>query len=182
MIKRFGLALIVGTLVSSCGGGMNEEPIRQVDSLIQVVNEAEQQLKLLDPKVYEGLLDTVKADVDFIQSHYPDTMDLGTAVKVDYYRRTLKSVRKYTNVYVSQTGELTYTNSQLSGLKKDLESEILDPDSFMEIFPAEKNAVSRHKESVVNIKAWYESIESSYERRKPGIDSLITYIKEHSDK
>ena len=108
-------------------------------------------------------------------------MDLQTALKVDYYYRTIKSVRKFSETYSSQNSELNYTIKQLNNLKNDLAIEILDKESFMEIFPAESQAVSRHKESVENLKAWHESIGTSYNRHKSGIDSLIVYIKESAE-
>ena len=172
MIRLVAIASLIGFL-SSCSETQNEKSIQQVDSLLTVVTGAQVNLSALNPDDYSSLVDTVKQDVQFIQSQYPDTMDLQTALKVDYYYRTIKSVRKFSETYSSQNSELNYTIKQLNNLKNDLAIEILDKESFMEIFPAESQAVSRHKESVENLKAWHESIGTSYNRHKSGIDSLI---------
>ena len=180
MIRLVAIASLIGFL-SSCSETQNEKSIQQVDSLLTVVTGAQVNLSALNPDDYSSLVDTVKQDVQFIQSQYPDTMDLQTALKVDYYYRTIKSVRKFSETYSSQNSELDYTIKQLNNLKNDLAIEILDKESFMEIFPAESQAVSRHKESVENLKAWHESIGTSYNRHKSGIDSLIVYIKESAE-
>ena len=180
MIRLVAIASLMGFL-SSCSETPNEKSIQQVDSLLTVVTGAQVNLSALNPDDYSSLVDTVKQDVQFIQSQYPDTMDLQTALKVDYYYRTIKSVRKFSETYSSQNSELDYTIKQLNNLKNDLAIEILDKESFMEIFPAESQAVSRHKESVENLKAWHESIGTSYNRHKSGIDSLIVYIKESAE-
>lgn len=180
MIRLVAIASLIGFL-SSCSETQNEKSIQQVDSLLTVVTGAQVNLSALNPDDYSSLVDTVKQDVQFIQSQYPDTMDLQTALKVDYYYRTIKSVRKFSETYSSQNSELNYTIKQLNNLKNDLAIEILDKESFMEIFPAESQAVSRHKESVENLKAWHESIGTSYNRHKSGIDSLIVYIKESAE-
>ena len=180
MIRLVAIASLIGFL-SSCSETQNEKSIQQVDSLLTVVTGAQVNLSALNPDDYSSLVDTVKQDVQFIQSQYPDTMDLQTALKVDYYYRTIKSVRKFSETYSSQNSELNYTIKQLNNLKNDLAIEILDKESFMEIFPAESQAVSRHKESVENLKAWHESIGTSYNRHKSGIDSLIVHIKESAE-
>ena len=180
MIRLVAIASLIGFL-SSCSETQNEKSIQQVDSLLTVVTGAQVNLSALNPDDYSSLVDTVKQDVQFIQSQYPDTMDLQTALKVDYYYRTIKSVRKFSETYSSQNSELNYTIKQLNNLKNDLAIEIIDKESFMEIFPAESQAVSRHKESVENLKAWHESIGTSYNRHKSGIDSLIVYIKESAE-
>ena len=136
MIRLVAIASLIGFL-SSCSETQNEKSIQQVDSLLTVVTGAQVNLSALNPDDYSSLVDTVKQDVQFIQSQYPDTMDLQTALKVDYYYRTIKSVRKFSETYSSQNSELNYTIKQLNNLKNDLAIEILDKESFMEIFPAE---------------------------------------------
>ncbi|MDA9938127.1 hypothetical protein N9D34_00760 [Salibacteraceae bacterium] len=178
LVAIFGLIGVLG----SCSENPNEKPIQQVDSLLTVVTVVQSKLAELSPEDYSNLVDTIKQDVQFIQSQYPDTMDLQTALKVDYYYRTIKSVHKFSETYVSQNSELNYTQGQLNNLKKDLENNLFDKESFLEVFPAESKAVARHKESVGNIKAWHESIGSSYYRHKAGIDSLIVFIKESAEK
>ncbi len=180
MNRLVAIASLIGFL-SSCSETPNEKSIQRVDSLLTVVTGAQVNLTALNPGDYSSLVDTVKQDVQFIQGQYPDTMDLQTALKVDYYYRTIKSVRKFSETYSSQNSELNYTIKQLNNLKNDLSIEILDNESFTEIFPAESQAVSRHKESVENLKAWHESIGTSYNRHKSGIDSLIVYIKQSAE-
>lgn len=177
-MKEIIAVLGLAGVLTSCSESPNEKPIRQVDSLLTVVSAAHEKLQTINPEDYQLILDTIKQDVQFIQSHYPDTMDLQTALKVDYYYRTIKSVNKFKSTHSSQNTELNYTQTQLGNMKKDLENELMDVESFKELYPSEAKAVSRHKESVGNLKAWHESIESTYKRHKPGIDSLITYIKE----
>jgi hypothetical protein len=180
MNRLIAFVSLIGFLIS-CSESPNEKPIQQVDSLLIVVAGAQGNLASLNSNDYSSLIDTVKQDVQFIQSQYPDTMDLQTAFKVDYYYRTIKSVRKFSETYSSQNSELNYTMTQLNNLKNDLSNEIFDKESFVEIFPSESKAVARHKESVENLKSWHESIGMAYNRHKPGIDSLIVYIKESVD-
>lgn len=181
-MRKILSAVLVSFVFASCADHPNQKQMVQVDSLMNIVSGAQKTMNNIDPDLYNSILDTVKEDVSFIQSHYPDTLNLPLALKIDYYYRTLKSVRKFTDTYVSQKNELVYTNNQLSNLKKDLDNEVLDVESFNEIFPAESQAVERHKESVSNLKVWHESIGSTYDRHKPGIDSIITYIKNYPGK
>ncbi len=179
MRKIFAIPVVIATVLG-CSDHPNQKQITQVDSLMTIVTSAEKTMSDLNPDEFAKILDTVKQDVSFIQSHYPDTMDLPIALKIDYYYRTLKSVRKFKETFKSQKSELTYTNQQLSNLKQDLDNEVLKVDDFKELFPLEAQAVERHNESVSNIKVWHESIGSTYSRHKPGIDSIITYIKTNS--
>ncbi len=177
-MKNLTILFATITVLASCSDHPYQKQIQKVDSLLVVVNDAEQILQNLSPNDYDGMLDTVSQDVKFIQNHYPDTMDLQTALKVDYYYRTIKSVSKFSTTLSSQSAELQYSKSQLKNMRQDLENEILNEESFEQLYPAEGQAVGRHRESVGNLKAWHETIAKTFNRHKPGIDSLIVYIKE----
>lgn len=168
----------IAVMLISCSSVKNEAEVKKVDSLMVLIENAKTELELINPETLREIEDTVVFDVKFIQTEYADTMSLDVAVVVDSYGRMLKSISKFKKTFGEQTSDVKYSSEQLKDMKKDLESGILNKESFDEFYPAEEESVSRLVESNKNLKIWYESISEGFDKRRAPIVQMIKDIQE----
>ncbi|MCB0481235.1 MAG: hypothetical protein KDC83_07365 [Flavobacteriales bacterium] len=171
------LLVVISAFFGSCNNNPNQPEINKVDSLLTILDSAQKELMIINPKALSDMKDTVTFDLKFLQIEYADTMSLDKAILVDAYGRTLKSISKFEKTFMEQSKDVEYSTTQLTDMKKDLESGILNKVSFNEFYPAEEESVARLMESNGNMKIWFESVKDSYEKRRGPVVKLMDEVK-----
>ncbi|MGB0403161.1 MAG: hypothetical protein ACPGEG_03625 [Salibacteraceae bacterium] len=175
-----GVVFFISLLLIGCSSSPNEKAIKKIDSLLVQANKASVQLSEFNPADVKPLVDTINFDVKFIQQEYSDTMTMELATKIDTYLRNVKSIRKFDEAYNAQRKDVDYSIDQLSDMKADLESGIMDSTGFNMYIGSEEEALNRMIESNVGLKTWFENIQETFKAYKLPIDSIILEIKEQN--
>lgn len=171
------LSVVMFVLLFGCNTKHYEKEVAQVDSLLHVMQNANEQLMTLDGKKIADYHDKSEQLLQYIDQNYKDTMELETAVLISDYSYIKKVLGKYDKQKEEYGKLMAFNTKQLNALKEDLKHGVLKEDSIPIFMETETKAVDGLNKTVL---ATVEKVENQlikYDSLHPRVQQIVEELK-----
>jgi len=173
-IKRYFAIIVLAAFFISCANKNIDKELRQIDSLITVLNNTEKFFEL-----------TTKAEernkeMDFklktLQLKYKDTLSFEESQILTDYHLNRKVYEKYIKQIGKATKEIEQLRNQLIDLKHDLENDLISKAEFVDFIIEEQQDITANYSQTKEYYDTVEKYEDMYNKMTPLVDELISRI------
>lgn len=165
-------AFIVFCIITSCNT-ISKQKIAQIDTLLVVLKKAESNFKLVDTTNIKSRREAIEKKIAFIQQSYTDTLTKQQALQLDKYNSIRKSYEKLKQYYPELLQEISYSETQLLTLKKDVEENNIAAESIDGYISKENNAAEKTMESIRIYLTAIKKYNTQHDSIQTAIDSLF---------
>lgn len=170
------MVVIVCLGLAACADQYTEE-IVVVQELQAKVDSAEQVLMSLDTAKMREVGASVPRDLQYLQSIYPDTMQIETANMLSIYRRLIKKVAETREQWDAVQENIIYARDQLWRLEENLKINKWEKSEGIGYVKDETNATYMLMEQIDIVMLGAEQTITTYDSLKPLVNELITRIE-----
>ncbi len=178
-MKYYIIALAV--VLVSCMQDRYADQIKSLEGLNNVLTESEQKLAAIDTSRLLLVRETVDFNLNYIETHYNDTIDKEFAIFLSNYNTIRKGYKRFNQKYTNLKKELEYSRKQIIDLKADLEANLIDEKKVEDYYHTEEMAVNTFEAS---LKKFLEGLEFSFERfdeLNPEVEKIVNDLKAVAD-
>lgn len=173
MKQLFIFGLIIAAF-ASCKQVNIDKELAQIDSLTTVIRNNEIKLDEIDIDKVKTLQEQMSNQIMLVKSIYGDSIEWEKAKILTKYYTASKTFRKYIDKHSYVKDELTYSYTQLSDLKADINNNIITTDTFHIHFEKECKA-AQELEGLIK-KEMHKAKRSleTYKEYLPKVEELLT--------
>lgn len=162
---------------SSCNMQVKKERIEKIDSLGVHLNYVQEQIDQVDPDLVEQRISEINHLSTWVWDNVKDTLPKTQGLAFGDLMRTTKYLKKTQSYYMEVSQEYSYSQDQLSSLRKDVENSFYSEEEFKGYFKTEARSIAALVEATDKLVSSYESSNGRYQTYKPTVDGMVDSIK-----
>lgn len=177
------IAILFSTLIlfTSCGTKYAAEIVK-VDTLMAMLNKAQNELKAIDTVDVNRKYEEVKGNITSIQKNYTDTLTREMAEFLGEYNGVLMVFETVKQRYPELEKELTYSGEQLKNFKHDLQYNIVNEEKVKEHYKREEQALKGNVESIQIMIDALKNNNELYAKLTPQVKQLMESMNTKQNK
>lgn len=177
-MKKFIPTLIVVFIIalSACKNDQNEKFIAKVDSLNMELKAIETKVLSMDTADFKKRIAYNDEKLAYIQNNFTDTASKDQAIFMSDIIAVKRSYNKMLKQREDVIKEIVFSKTQLFDLKRDLQNNLILPNSFKEYFVAESKAINNISNTVNGLVKWAESNTARHDQMKEKIEKFVAEL------